>query len=734
MRKRPLRPRWRSFYCFTRYGWWIQLLAFTGTIFALVGITPASARPPLGHRSTEFPVPEVIRPNIEFWKQIYAHYSVNQVVIHDAEDLSILYEVIDLRRLFPGQNVSERKQWRKIEQIERGYSHILLSLARKVADGIDIMSDKERQVLSLFGPNVSPKRLRRAARNVRAQRGVYEEFRQGLIRSGLYRDFIERVFEQEGLPAELSVLPHVESSFNYRAYSKIGAAGIWQFIRSTGRLYLKINYEIDERLDPIRATEAAAKLLRLNYETLGSWPLAITAYNHGLQGMKRAIRRLKTRDFGEIYRRYRSRSFGFASRNFYAEFLAALEIVENYRDYFGELEFHRPARFTIVELPQRLPVRTLLEAFDVDDEQFAELNPALRRPVLRGRRRLPKGYPIRLPWREGEDVQVKVASLLLTQKEEPRLVDGKYYRVRRGDSLSEIARRFRVPLTALLDYNSEVEDEHLIREGQLLRIPMAVKPAEKQPAKLANVASETAGRPARGEAQLSLAEAPTPPATASGEVPDVQVAASSGATAGLEEGGVEMAAADESLPLEALVPPGAAPVMTSGPLQRIMLLPEERPELTVDLPPVDLRNQTVQVEPEETLGHFAEWLQVPTQRLRNLNGLRYGQNLRVGQRIKLTFENVSPEVFERLRTEYHRGIQEDFFANFRIDGVQTHTVRRGETIWVLCNRIYEVPYWLVKKYNPERDLQRLKPGDQLVIPLVGALDTKGYAEESELAR
>ena len=90
-----------------------------------------------------------------------------------------------------------------------------------------------------------------------------------------------------GLPTELAALPHVESSFNTYAYSKVGAAGMWQFMRGTGRRFLRIDAAVDERLDPYRSTEAAASFLEQNYIVLGSWPLALTAYNHGAGGMKR---------------------------------------------------------------------------------------------------------------------------------------------------------------------------------------------------------------------------------------------------------------------------------------------------------------------------------------------------------------------------------------------------------------------------------------------------------------
>lgn len=713
----------------------VQILALLSGLLGLLGVQTAHPKTLKPSSSKLFPVPDVIRPNVEFWKEIYARRSIHEVLIHDADDLSLVYEVVDLRRLFPSGEESDAAKWRKVEEIKKGYRHILLSLARKKDKGIETLTAKESQVLQLFGPDPSARRLRTAARNVRAQRGLYEQFRDGLVRSGLYLDFIERVLEEEGLPAELSALPHVESSFNYKAYSKFGAAGIWQFIRSTGRMFLKINYEVDERFDPIRATEAAAKLLRLNYQSLGSWPLAITAYNHGLQGMKRAVRRLGTRDFGVIYRRYRSRTFGFASRNFYPEFLAALEIMQNYQAYFGDLHFHRPARFATIELQRRLPIRTLLEAFEVDHEEFAELNPALRRPVLQGRRRLPRHYPIRVPWRAGQDVQVILASLMMTQKEAPELVEGEYYRIRHGDSLTEIARLFGVPVSALLDIN-EIEDENLIHAGQLLRIPTRPKTA--------TLAENTTAPPRNPIPKIEPApERRTPDFTSSGPSGDDTLMAPgrdtllrtavadfdrvlATETAGSPPG-------EDAVPLEALVPPGAAPVVTASSIDRIVLLPTERPELTVDLPPVDRKRRTIRVEPEETLGHYADWLEVPTQRLRNLNRLAYGQSLKVGQQIKLTFENVPPEVFERRRANYHRGVQEDFFANFRIDGVQTHTVGKGETIWVLTNRIYQVPYWLVKKFNPERELHQLKPGDQLLIPLVGVLSGEPYTQDADVA-
>src|SRR5262249_43765955 len=169
-------------------------------------------------------------------------------------------------------------------------------------------------------------------------------FAQGLVRSWTYLPDIERIFADAGLPSELTLLPHIESSFENRAMSKVGAAGIWQIMPATGRRYLRVSDDVDERLNIRASTMAAAQILRENYDMLGTWPLAITAYNHGANGMKQAVTTVGTTDFGVVVQRYRGPLFGFASQNFYAEFLAAIDLVKNYKHYFGDILFDEPSR------------------------------------------------------------------------------------------------------------------------------------------------------------------------------------------------------------------------------------------------------------------------------------------------------------------------------------------------------------------------------------------------------
>jgi len=666
------------------------------------------ARPPVQFGSALFPMPPEIAANAEFWRKVYADYPTNTVLIHDVVDLSIIYEIIPLKGLADSTVASSaayRNEWRKLESVKDEYAAILRRFATTPVD-LANLSSREKRVGEIFGANADPNRLLRAAGSIRAQQGLKDRFHLGLQRSGLYRDFIEGVFTQQGLPTELIMLPHVESSFNYQAYSKVGAAGIWQFMRSTGRLFMTINYEVDERLDPIRATEAAAKLLKLNYKELGSWPLAITAYNHGLSGMRRA-KSLHGDDFGRIYREYNSRSFGFASRNFYAEFLAALHVATNYENYFGNVQFHQPVEFVEIATDHYLTVNSVLETYKIDREEFRKLNPALRPPVMNSQKRIPKGYTLRLPKLSDAEGTALLARIDPGLKYEEQ-VKSDWYRVKRGDNLSAIARQHEVTVNALAEYNSIGQNER-INSGQILKIP-----------------------PKRTD---MLASATPPPAASSSEIaapatptmgPTVDVTSPNFATlpeATSRDAEIEPLARLEreaivTLDIEpaerpALVINGANVVGGTGEAQTAMVPAPAAPRRRSE--PL---SEWLHVDADETLGHYATWLEISTQRLRELNGLRPNQDIHIGQRIRLSYERVSAEEFQRRRDEYQRGVEEDFFSSYEVDSLQTHKVGRGQNIWQICNDMYQVPIWLVAKYNPERDLSRLNPGDTLSIPVV----------------
>ncbi len=232
---------------------------------------------------------------------------------------------------------------------------------------------------------------------IRFQLGQADRFREGLIRAAAWEKVIARTLEQHGVPKEIAALPHVESSFNPAAYSKVGAAGLWQFMPSTAKRFMRVDGVVDQRLDPYSATEAAANLMLYNYRLLGSWPLAVTAYNHGPGGLRRAQEQLGTSDIAVIVKRYQGATFGFASRNFYVAFLAALEVDRNAEKYFGPSMHLTETDSTAVELPDYIPVEALARAFKVDMGALRVLNPALRPPVWSGARLVPRGYALRIP-------------------------------------------------------------------------------------------------------------------------------------------------------------------------------------------------------------------------------------------------------------------------------------------------------------------------------------------------
>lgn len=408
---------------------------------------------------------------IHFWRQMFTRYGEKQVVFHDRRDLRLIYEVVHFDRGIADDPEEAERQGEVLKHHRENLEQQLRQLARGVNPD-DYTEEQSGIVRALhrLGYDPGPRLYRTLSEQLRFQRGIKEEFRRGIERSGRYIKDIEQVLDEYGLPRELAVLPHIESSFRHEAHSKAGAVGLWQFVRGTGRLYMTVNSYIDERFDPLESTRAAAQLLKSNLEVLGSWPLAVTAYNHGTNGMKRARRRYGA-DMVKIARNYRSRLFGFASRNFYPEFLAALEVYRNQENYFEDLQLEPRVQFDTFRLPRSHRVADVLKAEAVGLEELKSLNPALRPRVWRSGR-IPGGFLLRLPTGAAD----QVAAVL--EKAEPmadapvRVAENgtMRYRVRRGDALSTIASRFGVSSRSLAAANS-ISNRHMIRVGQVLSIP-----------------------------------------------------------------------------------------------------------------------------------------------------------------------------------------------------------------------------------------------------------------------
>jgi membrane-bound lytic murein transglycosylase D len=344
-----------------------------------------------------FAVDDRLKKNVDFWVRIYSYYGTNQALIHDAKYVDIVYEIVNI------DNPNSRTGERQVKRMKAKWHDLLIGLQHKQAHP-ELLNEEEKRVYQMFLNVKEPDKFLNAAhrKRLRFQQGLKEHTAEGLKVSGQYLPLMEEVFRKEGLPVELTRLPFVESSFNVRARSKVGASGIWQFMRSTGKLFLKINDTIDERNDPVRATEAAAKLLKGNYESLRTWPLAVTAYNHGRKGMMRAVRKVGSEDLEDVVEDYRSRSFGFASSNFFTELLASIDVEKNADKYFGHIDRDKPLSFYEVPLTHYIDLKELVQFLKLDMNSIRDLNPALTELAYSGKRMLPAGYKLRLPLPTGE--------------------------------------------------------------------------------------------------------------------------------------------------------------------------------------------------------------------------------------------------------------------------------------------------------------------------------------------
>jgi membrane-bound lytic murein transglycosylase D len=641
-----------------------------------------------GARDPDFPAPETLRPAVGFWKRVYTEITTEAGFLHDSTHLGVVYEVVrfrsgDGRRTRDRTLEARRKHWRA-------------TLVR-LGSGAGPRTERQAEVLERLGEALghppTERDLTLASRRIRFQLGQRDKFRAGLIRSGASEDAMRAVFRERGLPEDLAYLPHVESSFNTHAYSKYGAAGLWQFMRATGRRYMKIDYVVDERLDPMVATNGAARLLGENYEALGSWPLAITAYNHGRTGMRRAVRMVGTPDIGTIVKQYKSRTFGFASRNFYAQFLAARDVMRSYRSWFGDVKRDDPEPVDEIPLPFYIDVDVLHRDLGVPPELVKSYNPALRPPVFRSGKRIPKGYRLRLPAGTVHPTPEEWLAKVPAGMRHAEQHRSRYYTVRRGDNLSTIARRNRTSIGALVAMNN-LPSRHRIYAGQVLEIPGASEPSRTTIPRTAH--AETAPSPKKTEPVVAETK-PTAPVAEPIAPPSLPV-----------EPEPEPVAVEAS-PVASVAKPVAPESQGSA------TTPPKKPETRAGLPPPSgeslwrrIDGGAVIVQPDETLGHFADWLEIRAQRLRDVNRLRPGRALHMGQRLRLDFSRVSEDAFIERRIEYHKGIEEDFFGSYRVAGTVVHNLRRGESPWQLAHQVYGVPVWLMYRYNPDLDLDNLQ--------------------------
>jgi len=610
-----------------------------------------------------FTTPDNLKDNVVFWKKIYTEVPLTEGIVHDSEYPLIIYKTITIGKM------KGRKRRRFIRQHVNEVAGWLKNIDKKPGPQ---WTAKEQEIAELFRQYASIEKVKGAKSRVRFQQGQRERFKKGLERSGAYMPYILSVFQKYKIPTRIAYLPHVESSFNINAYSRVGAAGMWQFMRRTGKLFLKINYRIDERRDPFKSTVAAAKLLRKNYEQVKSWPLAITAYNHGLRSITRAVKVTGSKDLGVIIEKYKNRRFKFASKNFYGCFLAASEIAANPGLYFSAINYHSPPQYNEMQLKNYLRPKTLARYLGISQTQLRQLNPAVRSIVFKRQLPIPRGYRLRIPADlSPQTANQKLAAIPRSVKKS--IPKGRhYYTVRRGDTLYDISRRFRVSTASLIIAN-EIARENRIYIGQVLRIPGRGGGQEIE---------KTTAPPAKPKPQEPVPVKPFKPSNSEAQKVDAALEKPAGKTYNKTF--------DANLyNLEVNALPG-----------------NQQAILTVSF--------------DENLGYYADWLNTSVRRIRRLNrGRRY---IRLNQKIRVPLKHQlqSLERFKARRLEYHMALEEDFYSQYQVVDTKFRKVRYGDTLWSICIRDEEIPIWLLKKYNRAIHLDRLKINSRLIIPVIAA--------------
>lgn len=287
-------------------------------------------------------------------------------------------------------------------------------------------------------------------------------FIQSLERSNRYRPFIVAELKKAGLPEELSWLPLIESGFKIRALSPARALGLWQFIPSTGYKFgLSRNYYIDERLDPEKSTRAAIAYLKELHNLFGDWTTALAAYNCGESRVLKIIRKQRINyldNFWDLYANLPRETSRYVPR-----FLATLHIVRNLEKYNIQVKSPlQPVAFEFCEIKKQVRLKDIAKEIQVSATLLKDLNPELRYGFLP-----PETYRLKIPTEKAALFLSRIDHIKATYKAPPMFV---YHRVRKGDTLSGIARKYKTSVRAISAANN-IGRKHRIYAGKILKIP-----------------------------------------------------------------------------------------------------------------------------------------------------------------------------------------------------------------------------------------------------------------------
>ncbi len=773
-----------------------MLLVVAGLLCLLAGTLARADHLLPTHRLTcseSFPCPEEIHRRVDFWIQVFKGWGKEMAIFHDSAVPERVYLVLDT-----GHGCSGKVR-KRVKANVRAIRQSLEKLAADVSKGRQIQDRRQRHLLGLF-PSGNSREIQRSAGNIRCQSGVRDSFIGGLKRFNRYVGMVDHILAENNLPKDIRYLPFVESSYNPAAYSRSGAAGMWQIMPATARsLGLELNAAFDERLDPEAATRAAARYLvdatgklmaasrarqpDIARETVN--PFVITSYNYGVNGMRRAIRRIGP-DYMAVLNKYKSPSFQVAVKNFYASFLAARHVALNADRYFPKVKPVSGAREIQLVLERATSMDRIKGVFGLSDAQLKPLNRPLTRFIWNGWRLIPAGYRLSLPWR-GHGWKREIAKLHAMAPEKDVPGAGTYI-VRKGDTACGIARALRVNCSLLIRAN-RLGKRALIRVGQQLTIPRRPAPASS------DVASGTPAAPAtwtvrRGDTACGIARrtgvdckelirvnrlgrkarilvgqklvipgkdylARNPAGLDADNQYIVQKGDAAcrvadrfrvscrdlirlnhlGGKAVIYPGqklsipGYETPATTETA--ERLAKESGSTVAATANQDKAPLAPDNQLVNLLDtLPDLSIRVGSssgkavyyIFVEVDETLGHYADWLGIGgSGKLRNLNRLPRGEVLQLGRRLQLP--EISPETVAR-------------FERMRIEYHQVLSETLKENYHLAGIENYTVksgdslwdmsrrlgfPLWLMYRLNPELRVTGLSAGRTIRVPQLTAI-------------
>lgn len=334
-----------------------------------------------------FEEPKSMQTMIDFWVNVYAKWDTGLVAYHDNRYMDVVYDLAAVPQ-------GDRRRWDTISEL---ITVDLIAVENSLTNNLPLTPNQER-IKKMLVKAGGQQAIYGASDRLRGQRGLKSEFRRGLERSEPYLVYFKKVFKAAGLPEEIAYLPHVESSFNKGARSKVGASGMWQFMPSTARSFMPMRANvIDARFDPRHSAQGAAKLMAYNHKLVPYWPLAITAYNAGVGHSIRAQERYGN-DMGLVVYNYSEGAFKFASRNFYAEFLAAKKIAQDPSYYFPGFRYNiTPSQIEGMQLVTPMLLKDLARETGISEVVLIDLNPSWLRNVTTNRAEVPSNYDIWLP-------------------------------------------------------------------------------------------------------------------------------------------------------------------------------------------------------------------------------------------------------------------------------------------------------------------------------------------------